>query len=212
MNPAPLAPFYGIVDSAARQPSADLARLLLEGGARALQLRLKQAPARAQFEAALAIAELCHQAGAMLIVNDRPDIALLAGADGVHLGQDDLPLRAARRLLGSRAIIGISTHSLEQAVKAERGGADYIGFGPMYPGGLKQTITAQGLEKLRAVRAAVKLPIVAIGGIREANVREVLNAGADAVAIISDVIHVQDIPSKVRAIIAAASGVPEWDP
>jgi thiamine-phosphate diphosphorylase len=204
MNPAQLAPFYGIVDSAARQPPVDLARLLLQGGARVIQLRLKQVSDRVQFEAALTIAELCHQVGALLLVNDRPDIALLAGADGVHLGQDDLPLRAARRLLGSRAIIGISTHTVEQAVKAERGGADYIGFGPMYPGGLKQTVEAQGLENLRAVRAAVKLPIVAIGGIREANVRAVLTAGADAVAIISDVIQASDIPAKVRAIVAAA--------
>jgi thiamine-phosphate pyrophosphorylase len=204
MNTALLVPFYGIVDAAARQPPTDLARLLLEGGARVMQLRLKDSPARAQYEAALVIAELCHQAGALLLVNDRPDIALLAGADGVHLGQDDLPLRAARRLLGTRAIIGISTHSLEQALKAERDGADYIGFGPIYPGGIKQTVAAQGVEKLREVRAAVKLPIVAIGGIRDANVRDVLSAGADAVAIISDVIQAPDIPSKVRAIIAAA--------
>jgi thiamine-phosphate pyrophosphorylase len=197
-------PFYGMVDSAARQPPVELARLLLEGGARVIQLRLKEASARDQFVAAVAIAELCHKSGALLLVNDRPDIALLAGADGVHLGQEDVPLRAARRLLGTRAIIGVSTHNLEQAVKAESEGADYIGFGPMYPGGLKRTVTPVGLESLRDVRAAVKLPIVAIGAIRQANVREVLNAGANSVAIISDVIQAENIPAKVRAVIAAA--------
>jgi thiamine-phosphate pyrophosphorylase len=139
---------------------------------------------------------------AIFIVNDRPDIAILAGADGVHLGQRDLPLEAGRRIMGAGKIIGVSTASVSMAQAAEAGGADYIGFGPMYAGGLKNIQRGQGLENLRAVRAAVKLPIVAIGGITEATMPEVLAAGADAAAIITDVVKAPDIPAKVRALLA----------
>jgi len=175
---------------------------MLGAGARILQLRLKDTPTRDFAAAAVAIAPLCREAAAIFIVNDRADIAMLAGADGVHLGQDDLPLAAARRLIGARKLIGISTHSVEQAREAEAGGADYIGFGPMYPGGLKQTRDARGLENLRAVGAAVKIPVVAIGGITEERMREVLDAGANAAAIITDVVHAKDVAAKVRSILS----------
>jgi thiamine-phosphate diphosphorylase len=99
-------------------------------------------------------------------------------------------------------MIGISTHNVEQARAAENGGADYIGFGPMYPGGLKNIAAGQGLDQLRAIRAAVKIPIVAIGGITEARVAETLEAGADAVAIITDVVNAPDVGAKVRSILA----------
>ncbi|MGD0073857.1 MAG: thiamine phosphate synthase [Candidatus Binataceae bacterium] len=194
--------FYAIVDPIAGHSPADLARILVSAGARILQLRLKHASGRDFLSAAKAIADLCKEHQALFIVNDRVDVAMLAGADGVHLGQDDLPIAAARGIVGSRMIVGISTHSVEQAVAAERAGADYIGFGPMYAGGAKQTRTGQGLDNLRAVRAAVKLPIVAIGGITEGAVPEVLEAGADAVAIITDVVVSNDIPSKVGRILS----------
>jgi thiamine-phosphate pyrophosphorylase len=177
---------------------------MLDAGARILQLRVKDLPARDFLAAARAIAALCRARGAVLIVNDRVDIAMLAGADGVHLGQEDLPLEAARRVAGAGMIIGISTHTIEQARAAENGGADYIGFGPMYPGGLKNIRAGQGLENLRAVRAAVKIPIVAIGGITEATVPEILAAGADAAAIITDVLASPDVSAKVRSILALA--------
>lgn len=194
--------FYAIVDPSGGHDPVELARMMLAAGARILQLRLKDTPARDFAASARAIAPLCRKAGAIFIVNDRADIAILAGADGVHLGQEDLPLEAARRLMGARKLIGISTHSVRQAREAEAGGADYIGFGPMYPGGLKHTRDGQGLKKLRAVRAAVKIPIVAIGGITEARVREVLDAGADAAAIITDVVRAKDVAAKVRSILA----------
>jgi len=197
--------FYAIVDPIAGHAPVDLARILLSAGARILQLRLKQASGRDFLSAARTIAELCQEHRALFIVNDRVDIAMLAGADGVHLGQDDLPIRPARSIVGSRMIIGISTHSVEQAVAAERAGADYIGFGPMYAGGAKETRVGQGLDNLRAVRTAVKLPIVAIGGITERTVTEVLDAGADAVAIITDVVGAQDIRSKLRTILSMAA-------
>ncbi len=196
--------FYAMVDPAGGHEPVALARILLEAGARVMQLRLKQAPSRALLAAARTIAALCRERGAMLIVDDRADIAILSGADGVHLGQQDLPLAAARRISGRRMIIGISTHSVAQALEAERGGADYIGFGPLYPGGLRDNAVGKGLAMLAEVRAAVRIPIVAIGGITRANMPAALAAGADACAIISDVVHARDVGAQVRAILALA--------
>ncbi len=194
--------FYAIVDPAGGHEPVSLAHTMLDAGARIMQLRLKDAPGRDFLAAARAIAEMCRIRGAILIVNDRVDIAILANAHGVHLGQQDLPLEAARRITGPNQIIGISTHTVEQARAAEKRGADYIGFGPMYSSGLKNIAAGMGLDNLRAIRAAVKIPIVAIGGITEARVAETLAAGADAVAIITDVVNAPDIGAKVRSILA----------
>ncbi len=196
--------FYAMVDSANGHDPVALADSFFAAGARIMQLRMKYAPARDLLAAARAIAARCRQRDALFIVNDRVDIAMLAEAHGVHLGQTDLPLDAARLMVGREMFIGISTHTVEQALAAERGGADYIGFGPMYPGGLKQNVTGQGLDNLRAVRRAVHLPIVAIGGITEASIPAVLAAGADAAAIITDVLRAPDIAAKVRSILALA--------
>ncbi|HUA32118.1 MAG TPA: thiamine phosphate synthase [Candidatus Binataceae bacterium] len=194
--------FYAMIDTAAGHEPVALAQLYLEAGARVMQLRMKNASARDILAAARVIAELNRRRGATFIVNDRVDLAILSGADGVHLGQDDLPIEAARKLIESKMIIGISTHSVEQARAAEASGADYIGFGPMYPGGLKENASGKGLAMLQEVRAAVRIPIVAIGGITEARVPEVLTAGANAAAIITDVIRAPDIAAKVRSILA----------
>lgn len=196
--------FYAIVDPAGGHEPVALAETFLDAGARIMQLRLKDAPGRDFLAAARAIAGLCRSRGAILIVNDRVDIAILAGAHGVHLGQEDLPLEAARQIAGRDLLVGISTHTAEQARAAENRGADYIGFGPMYPGGLKNIAAGMGLDNLRAIRAAVRIPIVAIGGITEARVAETLAAGADAVAIITDVVNAPDIGAKVRSILALA--------
>lgn len=191
-----------MVDPAGGHEPVALARIMLDAGASVMQLRLKDAPGRKLLAAARAIAAICRERGAMLIVDDRADIAMLAGAAGVHLGQEDLPLEAARRLVDRDMRIGISTHSAEQAVAAERGGADYVGFGPLFPGGLRNNTAGKGLAMLREVRAAVSVPIVAIGGITEATVPEALAAGADACAIITDVVRAPDIAAKVRALLA----------
>lgn len=196
--------FYAIVDPAGGHEPVALAETMLEAGARIMQLRLKDASGRDFLAAARTIAGMCHKRGATLIINDRVDIAILAGAHGVHLGQSDLPLEAARRIAGPDMIIGISTHTVEQARAAESGGADYIGFGAMYTGGLKNVVAGQGLDRLRAIRAAVKIPIVAIGGITEARVPEILAAGADAAAIITDVVNAPDVTARVRSILALA--------
>jgi thiamine-phosphate pyrophosphorylase len=197
--------FYAMVDPIAGHDPVELAQMMLEAGARVMQLRLKDAGGRDFLKAAREIAVLCQKSGATLLINDRIDIAMLSGAAGVHLGQTDIPLRAARKLLGQDRIIGISTASVEQARAAEAGGADYIGFGPMYPGGAKQIVTGKGLAILREVRASVGIPIVAIGGSTEDRVPELLAAGADAVAIISDVVYASDVPAKIKRLLTLAA-------
>jgi thiamine-phosphate pyrophosphorylase len=197
--------FYAMVDPLAGHDPVELAALMLDAGARVLQLRLKDACARDFLAAARAVAALCRKVDAIALINDRVDIAMLSGAAGVHLGQTDLPLKAARKLLGPGAIIGISTAGVEQAAAAEAGGADYIGFGPMYPGGAKQNSFGKGVAMLREVRAVVGIPIVAIGGITEERIPEILAAGADAAAIITDVVYARDVAAKVRSILALHS-------
>ncbi len=194
--------YYAMVDPAGGHEPAALAALLLDAGARILQLRLKDASSREFLTAAREIVRMCRARGALAIVNDRADIARLAEADGVHVGQEDLPARMARAIVGPGRIVGVSTHGVEQARAAEADGADYIGFGAIYAGGLKNVANAQGLERLRAVRAAVGIPIVAIGGITETTMPAVLAAGADAAAIITDVVGAADPAAKVRALLA----------
>jgi thiamine-phosphate pyrophosphorylase len=160
---------------------------LIAGGATLIQLRDKHAAPRdfyRQAEAALQIAR-AHNVG--LIINDRVDVALALGADGVHLGQTDMPVGAARRLLGERVIVGISTHNLEQAQLAANMPVDYVAFGPIFKTSTKQNPDPiAGLEALRAVRTIVgHLPVVAIGGITLANVQDAWKAGADAVSSIA---------------------------
>lgn len=194
---------YAIVDplDTGRSP-ADLAAALLAGGARLLQLRLPAATARALLEAAQAIVPLARTHGATFLVNDRPDVARAAGADGVHLGQDDLPVAAARAVLGPDAVIGLSTHDLDQARAAVGAGVDYIGVGPIFTTTTKtDALPARGLDLLRRVRADVALPIVAIGGITPATAPTVRAAGADAVAMIAGLVRTPDPTATVRALL-----------
>ncbi len=195
-----LPPLYAILDpeqTRGRLPEHVL-RELLNGGAKVVQLRAKKMSARSFLELAHRARELTRTHSCRLIINDRVDVALACDADGVHLGQEDLPLRAARPLLAEK-IIGISTHDREQAEQAQDGGADYIGFGPIYGTTTKQTgYAVRGVAMLREIRNVVHIPIVAIGGINEGNVSEIWTAGADAVAIISDILAAEDITAKVR--------------
>jgi thiamine-phosphate pyrophosphorylase len=197
-----LPPLYAILDpeqTKDRAPEAVL-RDLLEGGAAILQLRVKTMAPSDFFQLAQRARAETRTHGCKLIVNDRVDIALACHADGVHLGQEDLPLLVGRKLMAAK-LVGISTHDIEQAQEAERNGADYIGFGPMFGTTTKDTgYAARGVDMLRKIRAAVKLPIVAIGGINEQNVRQVWQAGADSAAIISDILGAEDIVAKTRRI------------
>jgi thiamine-phosphate pyrophosphorylase len=198
-----LPPLYAILDpeQTRGRPAERVLAALLEAGVSMLQLRVKSLPPVDFLELAKQARAVTRAHGCKLIINDRVDIALACGADGVHLGQDDLPLRAGRKLMGQK-IIGISTHDLDQARAAERAGADYIGFGPMFGTRTKATgYEARGPEMLQQIRRAVTLPIVAIGGITEANVQEVWQAGADSAAIIGDVLHDNDPGAKALRIL-----------
>jgi thiamine-phosphate pyrophosphorylase len=202
-----LPPLYAIVDplDTGRDPVA-LAAALLAGGARLLQLRWKAAHPRELLAAALAVRPLARAAGALFLVNDRPDIARAAEADGVHLGQDDLPVAAARRVLGAERLLGVSTHDLEQARAAEAAGADYIGVGPVYATTTKsEALAPRGLALVTAVRAAVRCPLVAIGGITPETAPAVRAAGADAVAMVGALVRAPDPAAAVREVLARLS-------
>jgi thiamine-phosphate pyrophosphorylase len=177
-----------------------IAEAALAGGADMIQLRDKTSSLRDLLPQARAIQSLCRSHGAVFIVNDRVDLALAVDADGAHVGQEDLPAGSARRLLGPRRLLGVSTHSLAQAEAAQQVGADYIGFGPMFATGTKDTgYAARGLDALRGIRQAVALPILAIGGITLKNVEEIVSAGATAPAVISAVVAAPDIAAAAAA-------------
>jgi thiamine-phosphate pyrophosphorylase len=155
---------------------------VLDAGLGFIQYRDKTSTRREIFEEARRLRGLTDRYRAALIINDHPDIALAVGADGVHLGQDDFPLREARKIMGGK-IVGISTHDLAQAKEAEEGGADYIGFGPVFHTTTKDAGTPRGVELLREIRERIRIPVVAIGGINMDNIEAVFDAGADAAAV-----------------------------
>ncbi len=200
----PIWDLYVITDEplAGGRSHEEQARAALAGGARVIQLRDKQATSRRLYEAAVAMRRLAHEVGALLIVNDRVDIALAADADGIHVGPDDLPVAAVRRLMPGR-IVGASAGTVEEALAAERDGADYLGVGAVYEArGSKADAGAPvGPERVAAIRAAVGLPIVGIGGIKAANAAPVIAAGADGVAVITGVVAAPDIAQAAREIL-----------
>jgi thiamine-phosphate pyrophosphorylase len=166
---------------------AEQVKLLSLGGASLVQLREKRMPAREFYEQAKEAMAVALGCGVQLLINDRVDVALAVGAAGVHLGQDDMPPEAARKLLGANAAIGYSTHNIEQAIAATKLPIDYLAIGPIFATTSKSdTAPVLGLEGLRAVRRAIgAFPLVAIGGITSANAADVIAAGADSVAVIS---------------------------
>jgi thiamine-phosphate pyrophosphorylase len=178
---------------------AEVAEEALKGWADVIQLRMKGVPDAEIIEQAMSIKPLCEERDAFFIINDRLDIAMEVGADGVHLGQGDMPISEARAITGDAMIIGISTKTVEEARKAEADGADYIGFGPVFDTSSKDDAgPALGLDALHDVCTAVNIPVVAIGGINEHNIRDVILAGADSAAVISAVAAKEDIPAAVR--------------
>lgn len=181
---------------------------LIEGGASLIQLRDKHAAPREFYREAAAALQVARAHNARLIINDRVDIALALKADGVHLGQTDLPIEAARSLLGKDAIIGFSTHNSEQAKLATAMPVDYIAFGPVFPTSTKQNPDpVGGLFALREVRAITRsLPLVAIGGITFANALETINAGADSLAVIAALVaSPMEIAENIKKMLASVS-------
>jgi thiamine-phosphate pyrophosphorylase len=163
-------------------------RPVMNAGVKWIQYRDKERSRREIYEEAVRLRSMIKQSDGIFIVNDHTDIALAVDTDGVHLGQDDLPLKEARKIMGEGKIIGISTHNLEQAETAERDGADYIGFGPVFHTKTKAAGSPKGIDMLREIRKHVHLPVVAIGGINLENVQSVLEAGADAIAVASAIL------------------------
>jgi len=179
----------------------EIAEAAIRGGATAVQLRMKEEPARVIVETAREISALCRAAGATLVVNDRVDVALAAGADGVHVGQDDLATADARALLGLERVLGVSAATEAEGVEAWRSGADYLGVGAVYATGTKPDAGAPvGLARIREVSRAVPLPIVGIGGISVENAAAVIRAGAAGVAVITAVTLAEDMVEATRRL------------
>lgn len=179
------------------------AKAIISGGARILQLRTKELPSGRMLEAARLLRGITLESSVTFIVNDRVDVAMMSRADGVHLGQADIPLDDARALLGKGAIIGISTHDPAQAAQAQKSGADYISFGPILPTKTKKDAhSPQGLSRLHELSKRAALPIVAIGGITAQNVAAIFSHGAASAAIISGILTATDIKGQTAEIAA----------
>ncbi len=199
---------YLILDAQALagQNEVETARQAIQGGASIIQLRDKIRLKGELAPLAQELQKLCTESNVLFIVNDHLDVALASDADGLHLGQGDLPLPIARRLLPADRIVGSSTATLDEALEAQGQGADYVAVGSIYPTPSKPDTRLAGLDTLRQVREKVSVPVVAIGGINEDNVAEVINAGADAIALISAVLEASDVKEASRRLTARIGG------
>ena len=193
---------YVIIDPevTAGRDELEIAREAMAGGARLIQLRDKRREKGLQLPIARGLRALCREKGALFFVNDHLDLALAAEADGVHLGQKDLPVDVVRRLAPRDMIIGCSTNDAEEARRAEADGADYVSVGRLYATGSKSDTRPATIDTLRAVKAAVSLPVCAIGGIDASNIDEVIAAGADMVAVIAAVVAAPDVRAAARRL------------
>jgi len=179
----------------------DVVRQMIDAGIKIIQYREKEKKALYKYQECKAIRKLTQEAGVFFIVNDDIDIAILVKADGVHIGQEDLPIEEVRSLVGDEMVIGLSTHSHQQAQDAVRRGADYIGVGPLFQTNTKKDVCAPvGLEYLEYVVHHIDIPFVAIGGIKEHNVADVVKKGATCVAMVTEIVGAHNIGEKIRNI------------
>jgi thiamine-phosphate pyrophosphorylase len=199
---------YVIVDTALLKGRSceDVAGEAVRGGAKVIQLRDKGLGKKELLPLAQGLRDLCAEHDVLFMVNDYLDVALAVGADGLHVGQDDLPVRVARRLLPQDKLLGCSARTVERAKAAQADGADYVAVGAMYQTATKDGAEVVGPERLRQVVAAVDVPVVAIGGINKDNVGRVMEAGAAAVAVISAVLGAEDVAGATRQIVKAIEG------
>jgi thiamine-phosphate pyrophosphorylase len=180
--------------------NVEVLKAVIQGGARIIQLREKEYSIRKLYSQAVTFREITQKAGVLLIINDHVDIAMAVGADGVHLGQDDFPLQAAREI-APELIIGASTHSLKEAVQAQQDGADYINIGPIFPTGTKEGVERfLGPEAIAQISPEIKVPFTVMGGISEANIDQVLVQGAQRVAMVTAITQAADIADKTRSL------------
>lgn len=203
------ADLYGITaeEYSLGRSNIDVVAQMIDSGIRVIQYREKEKKARQKYEECLKIREMTRKAGVAFIVNDHADLALLVDADGLHLGQDDLPPEKVRELVGEEMIIGLSTHSPAEAEAAAGSGVvDYIGVGPIFATKTKKDVCEPvGLEYLEYVAKNIKLPFVAIGGIKEHNIAGVSRRGAGCIALVTEIVGAEDIGAKVRALRAILS-------
>jgi thiamine-phosphate pyrophosphorylase len=194
---------YVILDAALLTiPETDCAQRLTDTGVRLMQYRNKPASSRELFESCKKLANLLLRQGVLLVVNDRADVAVLAGAGGVHVGQEDLGVEEARRVVGAARLVGASTHNLEQFQRATASSADYIAVGPIFPTGTKANPDpVVGTTFIRKIRPLTDKPIVAIGGITLERAPEIIEAGADSVAVISDILRAPKPETRARQYI-----------
>ncbi|MEW6599387.1 MAG: thiamine phosphate synthase [Nitrospirota bacterium] len=196
-------PLYLVTDTRiAGLSHTRIVRRMINAGIRTIQLREKCLSKKDIYHTAVDIRKFTKKCGVVFIMNDYPDIALAVDADGVHLGQEDMPVAEARKIIGKQKIIGVSTHSLSQAIRAQEDGADYIGFGPMFHTTTKDAGSPRGITSLRRVAQHITIPIVAIGGITWENVNTVLKSGADATAVSSGILY-GDIKANVKKFMKA---------
>jgi len=190
--------------------TVEVVEAAIDGGVDVVQLREKDTDARWRYELGRKVRERTAEAGVALLVNDRVDIAQAIDADGVHLGQSDLPVAVARDLLGAEAVIGCSTATVEEAIEAEAAGADYLGVGAIYGTDSKKNVPEEkngtGLELVSEIAATVSIPIIGIGGVTASNAPPVLEAGATGVAMISEITAADDPSTATREVAAAVSG------
>ena len=195
---------YAVTDRAwvGRQTLPEQVEAALKGGATCVQLREKELDRAAFLEEARTLAALCRRYGVPLIINDNVEVALSAGADGVHVGQDDLTVEQVRRLAGDRLIVGVSAHTVEQALAAQAGGADYLGVGAVFATATKSDAHVLPRETLAEICRAVDIPVVAIGGISADNLLQLAGTGVDGVALVSAIFSAPDIEGQCRRLRA----------
>lgn len=192
---------YFVCDAASIREPAQLCARVVEAGVRAVQLRIKGLSDARAYDLATQVATELRRRGALLILNDRIDLALAVDADGVHVGADDLPVSVARRLIGPDRLIGASAHDASMAERAVEAGADHLGCGSVFPTGTKSDATVRGLDVVREVRAATVVPIFGIGGIDADNASRVIQAGADGVAVARALAGSDDPAATARRLL-----------
>ncbi len=203
--PIALTGLYVILDAdaAGGRPLLDLLKQAADGGARLFQYRAKTVSALDAYRQAVSLRQAACDRGALFLVNDRCDLALAVEADGVHLGQQDLPLAMARTIMGAGKLIGISTHNEVQVSAATKGGADYLGFGPIFPPSSKRDHEpVVGIDGLRRIRSLTPLPVFAIGGITVESAGRLAQAGADGIAVIAAIAQAADVTRTARSLVA----------
>ncbi len=196
---------YAVTDAAwtGKKTLTEQVEEAMKGGITFLQLREKHLSKEEFLKEAIEIKDLAQKYQIPFVINDEIEIAQEAGADGVHVGQDDMPVEEVRKILGKDKIIGVSAHNVEEAVRAERGGADYLGVGAVYPTSTKENTSAVSMEEMKKICQTVSIPVVAIGGIKKNNMKVLTGTGVDGIAVVSAIFAAKDIRKAAGELLEA---------